>query len=364
VETLVDWISLSFAPGLGVTGLWRLIERFNTPAAVFEASRKQLLEVGSVQQRQVAGLADRQGLAELARQELERLKRFGGTPICFTDDLYPKRLKQLPDPPPVIYVKGNLELLDAPGIAIVGSRAATAYGRRVSRSLAQDLAKQSVSVISGLALGIDTESHQGALDGDGDTVAVLGCGLDIAYPKLNRSLLQSICDRGLVVTEYPLGTRPEGFRFPARNRIIAALSEGIVVVEAAKKSGSLITAQIGLDLGREIFAVPGQVDSYKSEGTHWLLQQGAKLVGRVEDILIEFGGSRLKAEDSEIHSPYENVDPDAVSLLQQLEPYATDRNDIIARSGLGVARATELLLYLELEGLVEVLPGSQVRKIV
>jgi DNA processing protein len=364
LETLVDWISLSFAPGLGVNGLWKLIGRFNTPAAVFEASRKKLLEGGSVQQRQIAGLADRKSLVELARQELQRLESFGGTPICFTDDLYPKRLKQLPDPPPVIYVKGNLELLDAPGIAIVGSRAATAYGRRVSRTLAQGLAQQRVSVISGLALGIDTESHQGALDVAGDTVAVLGCGLDIAYPKQNSALLQSISERGLVVTEYTLGTRPEGFRFPARNRIIAALSEGIVVVEAAKRSGSLITAQIGLDIGREIFAVPGQVDSYKSEGAHWLLQQGAKLVGRVEDVLVEFGGSRLKAGAPEVHSPYENVDPDAVALLQQLEPYATARDDIIERSGLGVARATELLLYLELEGLVEVLPGSQVRKIV
>jgi len=195
---------------------------------------------------------------------------------------------------------------------------------------------------------------------------VLGCGLDVVYPRQNRDLYRRISEQGVLVSEYPLGTQPEGFRFPARNRIIAGLSKGVVIVEAAKKSGSLITAQLALDYGREVFAVPGQVDSHKSAGAHWLLQQGAKLVLGAEDILEEFPEGMIGLMDEK---PGEGggrtfeLDPDAETLLTHIEPYPQTRDELIERSGLSPARMSELLLFLELEELVEVLPGDKIRKI-
>jgi DNA processing protein len=236
----------------------------------------------------------------------------------------------------------------------------------VAFSLARELATQGVTVTSGLALGIDSEAHAGAVAGGGTTVAVLGCGLDVVYPSANRHLYRKIAEAGTLLSEYPLGTKPEGFRFPARNRIIAGLSSGVVVVEATRKSGSLITAQIALDYGREVFAVPGQVDSCKSEGTHWLLQQGARLVQRVDDILPEIGrGPSGGLSGDAGHGrpvPPTGLDPAARTLLEALETYPQDRDELIEKTAFSPARVSELLLFLEIEGLVEILPGNQVRK--
>jgi DNA processing protein len=223
-----------------------------------------------------------------------------------------------------------------------------------------------VTVVSGLALGIDAEAHLGALAGQGGTVAVLGCGLDVVYPRQNRGLYKQIGACGALVSEYPLGTGPEGFRFPARNRIIAGLCQGVVVVEAAKRSGSLITAQMALDCGREVFAVPGQVDSCKSEGTHWLLQQGAKLVQKVEDIVDELalpGSKNDAAQNMTSHHDLHDIEPDALALLGHIESYPLMRDELLEKSGLAPARLSELLLLLELDGLIEVLPGDKLRKI-
>ncbi len=364
VMNTADWISLSLTPGLGVTGLWRLINHFKSPGAVLAASRKQLLQIPGIRESQIAGFFSGDN-GHRGAEELQRLKVRGGSAISYENPLYPKQLKELADPPPVLYILGDPHLLVTPSVAIVGSRAATAYGRRVSFSLAENLALRGLTVVSGLALGVDAESHRGALHGRGKTVAVLGCGVDIVYPRQNQSLYNNIIKAGLLVSEYPLGTKPDGFRFPARNRIISGLSSGVVVVEAAKKSGSLITAQIGLDIGREVFAVPGQVDSFKSEGTHWLLQQGAKLVQNVDDILVELEHLDLS---SQVHEPKseENdfeIDPDALALLELIEPYPQLRDTLIEISGKSPARVSELLLFLELEGLVEMLLGDQVRKI-
>jgi DNA processing protein len=221
-------------------------------------------------------------------------------------------------------------------------------------------------VLSGLAAGIDSESHSGALKGGGGTIAVLGCGVDVVYPRQNRSLYEQIRADGLLVSEYPLGTQPEGFRFPARNRIIAGLCLGVVVVEAAKKSGSLITAQLALDFGREIFAVPGQVDSFKSEGTHWLLRQGAQLVVSADDILQELQLASVchaVKNESALANKFSALDPDAVVLLNHLEPYPLLREEVSDKSGFTPARLSELFLFLELEGHIEMLPGDMVRRI-
>lgn len=366
MNSTLDWINLSLVPGLGLSGFWRLVKHFQSPGEVLRASRQDLARVEGINKRQIAGFSPAAECSQQGEIELERLGLLGGVAISFADDRYPPLLRQLVDPPPVLYVLGRDHLLLQPAVAVVGSRAATSYGKRTAFNLSRKLADWSVSVISGLALGIDTESHKGALAGQGGTVAVLGCGLDVVYPKQNRALYQRIAEAGLLVSEYPLGTKPEGFRFPARNRIIAGLSLGVIVVEAAKRSGSLITAQMALDYSREVFAVPGQVDSAKSEGTHWLLQQGAKLVQRVEDIVVELNlsGSSHNIADTGLGRESEpELEPDAAALLSHIEPYPLPREEILTKSGITPARLSELLLLLELDGLIEMLAGDKVRKI-
>ncbi|MBU1566641.1 MAG: DNA-processing protein DprA [Proteobacteria bacterium] len=365
VATL-DWIRLSLVPGLGLSSYWRLIDHFHSPTAVLCASRKELLQVQGIREQQVSGLFSRTDIAGSGQRELDRLTAAGGCALSFEDASYPPLLRQLTDPPPVLYVLGRKELLSRPAVAIVGSRAATTYGRKIAYNLATKLSASMLTVVSGLALGIDAESHAGSLAGQGSTVAVLGCGLDVVYPRQNSQLFVKIAETGALVSEYPLGTRPEGFRFPARNRIIAGLSKGVVVVEAAKRSGSLITAQIALDCGREVFAVPGHIDSCKSEGAHWLLKQGAKLVQSAADIIEEldmpysFGdpqNSGIKQESSF------SLDPDVAALLGHLDSYPQMREGLIGKTGFSPARISELLLFLELEGWIEMLPGDRVRKI-
>ncbi len=361
-----DWIALSLVPGLGLNSYWRLIDYFRSPTSVLQASQKELCRVPGIQKRQITGLASRDTVLRSGRDELEKLESGGAEALSFEDPGYPALLRQIADPPPVIYILGKKELLQGDAVAIVGSRAATIYGKRTAYSLAGGLARFKVGVVSGLALGIDAEAHAGSLAAGGATVAVLGCGLDVIYPRQNSDLYRKISAHGVLVSEYPLGTRPEGFRFPARNRIIAGLSQGVVVVEAAKKSGSLITAQLALDYDREVFAVPGQVDSHKSAGAHWLLQQGAKLVLRAEDIVEELPGRTMCCEGEKSVGKRDNVsdlDPDAEQLLNHIEPYPQTRDQLMKHSGLAPARLSELLLFLELEGLVEVLPGDKIRRV-
>ena len=365
---ILDWVSLSLVPGLGVTGLGRLVDFFSGPDGVLRASAKERSQVGGIRMEALQGLSDVGAIRKRGEQELERLTALGGLAICLEDPNYPSLLRQISTPPPVLYVQGRKELVESCCVAIVGSRAATSYGHRIASALAHDLAGRGVAVVSGLALGIDACAHAGALSASGATIAVLGCGLDVVYPQQNRRLYEQIQGSGLLVSEYPLGTRPEGFRFPARNRIIAGMSYGVVVVEAAKKSGSLITAEFALDEGRDVFAVPGQVDSFKSAGAHWLLQQGAKLVLSAGDILEELPqcaglSGDNKAGTGEGHG-LAALDAELLLFLKRIEPYAMKRDTLIAKSGLTPGQVAEFLLLLELEGLVEMLPGDEVRRIV
>lgn len=364
MDSTLDWLSLSLVPGLGLGGAWRLLESFKSPGAILDASDQELLERCQLRKSQSTGLLSGEDWRAKAKHELDRLNTFGAHVISYDSPLYPALLKELCDPPLLLYLLGNPELLQNKAVAMVGSRAATAYGRRTALALAEGLSHYGMCVVSGLAMGIDTEAHRGALAGGGTTVAVLGCGLDIIYPRQNNRLYDEIRKTGAVVSEYRLGTRPEGFRFPARNRIIAGLSRGVVVVEAARRSGSLITAQIALDIGRDVFAVPGQVDSYKSEGAHWLLQQGAKLVMNAADICEEYGvSSSINMEKSTTNELGLDLDPDALALLQLIEPYPETREELVARSKMNPARVSELLLFLELEGVIEMLPGDQLRRV-
>jgi len=364
--SVIDWMALSFVPGLGSKGLVQLVSRFGSPREVFLVGKKGVSDSG-VRKNVAAGFADSVSLYQQAETLLKRLQSGGADAVCLDDSRYPQLLKEIADPPPVLYVQGRIALLSSLCLGMVGSRAATAYGKRSSFALAQALASSGVTVVSGVAAGIDSEAHRGALSVQGATIGVLGCGLDVVYPRQNGALYDQIRREGLLVSEYPLGTRPDGFRFPARNRIIAGLSKGVLVVEAAKKSGSLITAEMALDENREVFAVPGQIDSFKSTGTHWLLQQGANLVQSANDVLVGLGcdlTGDVSNEQVLVGSSGDSIGPEAREFLKKIDVYAIPRNELIADSGLGSAKVTELLLLLELEGLIEMLPGDEVRRVV
>lgn len=353
------------AHGIGPASFFALIRRFGSPTRVLNAPVSELRKIAGLKPQFLAELLKADRLRERADDELTAVAKVGGRILVRDDADYPGLLSHINQAPPVIYTLGNTDVLRMPSVAMVGSRAATSYGRRVARRIAGDLAGWGVCVVSGLALGIDGQAHGGAIDAGGATVAVLGCGLDVVYPRSNRGLYEQIRADGLLVSEYPLGTPPEPFRFPARNRIIAGLSLGVVVVEATRKSGSLITVQFGLEAGREIFAVPGQVDSAKSAGAHWLVQQGASLAVSAADIIEHLS---LKQPGPEEKQPADRMgmprlDPDSAKLLSMIEPYPRPREELLQSSGFSAARLQELLLLLELEGLVELIPGDQVRKI-
>jgi len=344
----------------------KLVVHFGTPAKVLAATIQELTSVCRLRQESLNALSadGRQNLIELAKEEIEQAAEKNITIIACDDPLYPSLLKNIHDPPVVLYVLGKPEVLNCKGIGIVGSRAATHYGRSIAEQMANSLVRQGFTIISGMALGVDTAAHKGTLAAEGRTIAVLGCGLDIIYPPGNHMLYKDIALSGAVVSEYPLGTLPDNFRFPARNRIISGLSLGVVVVEAANRSGSLITASHALEQGREVFAVPGRIDSVKSAGTHTLLQQGAKLVHSVNDIAEEFLHATPLENQVDTGNGgreqefFAQLNQEEKALLACLEVYPRTIDEIVRESGFAPQKANELLLLLELKGMVHPLPGK------
>ena len=365
-ETRRDWLTLHLVPGLGAVGFRKLVETFGSAAEALRAGRKDLQQVPGLRPEAIVSITTGPPYQD-AERELKRIEPLGISVICFGDPDYPSLLANIYNPPMVLFVKGDLNVLGKSGLAVVGSRAATSYGLKIARDLSGQLAAKGLVVVSGLALGIDTAAHAGALAAGGDTVAVLGCGLDVCYPKSNERLAAQISEAGALVSEYSLGTQPDAFRFPARNRIISGLSRGVLVVEAAQRSGSLITARLALDEGREVFAIPGRVDSVKSTGTHRLLQEGAKLVGTVDDILEELGwqagGLGADLAPCPAASSTMALSDDETRILQLLDVYPKHIDAIISQARLGVAKVSEILLLLKLHGLIEAVPGQQYRAI-
>ncbi len=365
-ETRRDWLTLHLVPGLGAVGFRKLVEAFGTPAAALRAGRKDLQQVAGVRSEAIQSMVTGPPYQE-AERELKRIEPLGISMLCFGDPDYPPLLATIYNPPMVFFVKGDPKVLSENGLAVVGSRAATSYGLKIARDLSSQLAAKGLVVVSGLALGIDTAAHAGALAAGGRTVAVLGCGLDVSYPKTNERLAAQISEHGALVSEYCLNTQPDAFRFPARNRIISGLSRGVLVVEAAHRSGSLITARLALDEGREVFAIPGRVDSVKSTGTHRLLQEGAKLVGSIDDILDELGGPArypaLAPGAGHATSSTMALSDDEIQILQLLDVYPKHIDTIVNQARLGVAKVSEILLLLELHGLIEAVAGQQYRSL-
>jgi len=354
---------LKSVPGVGNHLFKRLIERFDSPIQIFQAYETDMLEVEGMTPRLVS-LIKQHKIPGSVKQDLELAVHKGYQIITMTDADYPPLLLEIPDPPPFLYVFGQLAR-SIMNIAVVGSRNATTYGISTTKRLCQDLSALGITVVSGMAIGIDTAAHEGALAGNGQTIAVLGSGFEKVYPAANRTLFHKIAENGAVISEFPLHTEPEAHNFPVRNRIISGISLGTLVVEATKKSGSLITARLAAEQNREVFAVPGSIHSFKSMGTHTLIKQGAKLVEHAQDIMDELAHviRNHEATDNKNQSePKEELPPlssDESLVIEALGPYPMHIDDLVRKLSIEPGRLSSVLLQLELKGVVQQAPGKR-----
>lgn len=354
----LHWIGLKAIPGIGNVTFRRLLERFETPEAVLAAPAQTLAGVRGITPGVLEAIrhGSWRGFAEA---ECFRLAASGARLVTFTSADYPKSLFEITDPPPFLYVRGELRCHET-AVAIVGSRRATAYGLQTTARLAEALAGQGVTVISGMARGVDTAAHKGALAAGGRTIGVLGCGIDRIYPPENLRLFNEMAENGGLVSEFPLGTQPLAENFPRRNRIISGLSRGVLVVEATENSGSLITAQYALEHGRDVFAVPGNISFATSRGSNRLIKQGAKLVDCVEDILEELPGFAREPETAAGQAPAPrtfSLTPKEAAIYEVLARAPLHIDDIISQTELTAGEVSSMLLHLELKGAVTPLPG-------
>lgn len=357
------YIALNMIDEIGPVRVRALLDRFETPEAILNASRQDLMQVEGVGEqvaKNVTGWRDAVRLDE----ELARIEKAGVKVVCREDADYPKNLREIYDPPLVLYVRGTLHERDALAIGIVGSRRTTLYGQEMSRKLAFQLARLGVTVVSGLARGIDTSAHTGALQAKGRTVAVIGCGIDGMYPPENKKLADEIAEKdGAVVTEFPFGVKPDKQNFPMRNRIISGWSLGVVVVEANLKSGSLITAAQAGEQGRHVFAVPGRADSPLSRGSNRLIKDGAKLTEDAEDILSEFEYLLPKRDKSVEPATALKFSEHEEKVLAAIGEDEVVVDEIIRATGLTSACVSSTLLALEMKRVVRQLPGRRYGRI-
>lgn len=352
--SLKAWLALSLTRGLGGESARRLLKEFGSPDAVFTASISSLK---SVVKTDVAAEISK-GIADDAiAPALVWLGDNNNHIVTLADSDYPQALLNIPDPPLLLYVKGRLDLLNRSSLAVVGSRSATPQGINNAEAFAKSLSDAGLCIISGMAHGIDAAAHRGALRGQGGSIAIIGTGLDIVYPAANRELAHALAQQGALVSEFPLGTPPLAANFPRRNRLISGMSLGCLVVEASLQSGSLITARLALEQGRDVFAIPGSIHAPQSKGCHALLKQGAKLVETAQDILEELGGM---IETPAPSSGSEGADP---LLLEHLGFDPVDVDTLSLRCGLTIAELSAMLLTLELSGRICVLPGGLYQRI-
>jgi DNA processing protein len=358
-DQLASFLTLYHCFGIGRVSLLALAEQFSPNFnQIFELGRSKLKAagLGNKQIDQVLN-PDRSAV----EQELAWAEQPGNHIICYDDDAYPPLLKELPDYPPLLYCSGDIELLKNPQVAIVGSRNCTPGGARTARDFAATLAQAGLTITSGMAAGIDSQAHLGALSCGGNTIAVTGTGLDRIYPSQNKQLAYDIHEHGLLVSEFPLGTGPNSENFPRRNRIISGLSVATLIVEATRRSGSLITARQAVEQGREVFAIPGSIHNPQAQGCHHLIREGARLVEQAFEIVEELG-SLLGFIAEHIPAPAEatisQLDPESSDLLDTIgyDPVSTDV--LVERSGLTIDKLSSMLLLLELNDLIESAPGG------
>ena len=376
----IHWLALTMVPGLGTITVLRVLERFKTPLKIFNATPSELESAGlspSMARSIASGIA-----FEEAAEQHERMVQAGAMLLSIHDSAYPPALREIFDPPAVLFAKGRLELLERHGIAVVGTRRPTPYGVACAERLAGDLAKAGLTIISGLARGIDTTAHRAALEVNGDTIAVLGCGVDQIYPSENRRLYEQIAENGLLLSEFPMSTPAFPQNFPIRNRIISGLSDGVLIVEGAQYSGSAITARLAGEQGREIFAVPGNITSKMSWGPNILIKQGAKLVQEWTDVTNELPANvrrDLTLEGQQKILQEAGEEGDDVAALLDSEPLHVLARKILAKlevdrpqqleallesfDGVSSSEMIAALFDLELSGLVRQLPGKNFIKV-
>lgn len=359
IDSLKHWLYLRHIPGIGGRTCLTLLETFGTVEAIFNASHKQLSAL-AIKAEIISALTGQQkpDINADLNWSLDENHHI----ITLFDDAYPAQLKELPDAPPILYVRGDPDYLAQPQLAMVGSRNPSAAGRNTAKEFARHLSNAGITITSGLASGIDGASHEGALEGLAGTIAVVAHGLDIVYPASHQKLAQDITQHGAVISEMPIGTQPQRGLFPRRNRLISALSLGTLVVEAALKSGSLITARLAMEQNREVFAIPGSIHNPMARGCHQLIRQGAKLVETADDILEELCISveqnpiyPKKTENNTSENSkdfHQTLDPDHQKLLKCLAYEPSSIDELVNSSNFSAAEIASMLLILELEGIV------------
>jgi DNA processing protein len=361
-DTLSSWLALYHAPGVGAVTFNQLLEKCITPGELLQTGTEQLRKLG-LKQASIDAL--RHPNEEAVAHDLEWHSQPGNRIMCSQDPDYPELLRQIPAPPPLLYVHGDTRILGEPQLAMVGSRNPSASGQRTATEFAQHLSAAGLIITSGLALGIDAASHQGALDTGSPTIAVMGTGLDRVYPARNRDLARQIAEQGALVSEFPVGTPPLAENFPRRNRIISGLSLGTLVVEAALRSGSLISARNAGEQGREVFAIPGSIHNPLARGCHHLIRQGAKLVETAQDVIDELGiladtcnSLSQPNEQDQTSGHARELDAEYTQLLDTIGFENTSVDNLVTRSGLTPAEISSMLLQLEMSGYIASNPGG------
>jgi len=367
----LGWIALALTPGLGARTAGKLLAKFESPAAIFNASLTAL-EAEQIPASVAQAIHSGQPMSAAAK-ELAQLQATGARLLSWDEADYPERLREIYDPPPLLYTLGNLELLRRPSIAIVGTRRPTPHGNQVAEKLAKDLADRGLTIVSGLARGIDASAHRGALNSNnGATIGVLGCGIDVVYPKENKKLFEQVEHQGTIITEFPMGTFAAPQNFPIRNRIIAGMALGVVVVQGSQYSGSSITARLAMEFGREVYGVPGNATEPMSFGPNTLIKQGAKLVTNWEDVVEELP-TPVRAElipvESASSEEYAEIVEKSLSpeVRQIYSLLAVDKSrhidEIVELSGLTSSQVLAQLFDLEMKGVIRQLPGKQFLKV-
>ena len=348
---LASWLKLALTPGVGPATFQRMLRQFGLPQAILQRSRSEL---SGFTTSAVLDALHSDAVAHTVERALAWAAQPGHSIVTLADDAYPKPLLEIADPPALLYARGRTELLSRNALAVVGSRNATQQGAANAEALARALSAAGLTIVSGLALGIDAAAHRGGMAGAGSTIAVLGTGIDIVYPSRNAALAAEIAEHGLLLSEFPLGSGPAAQNFPRRNRLISGLARGCLVVEAALASGSLITARAAAEQGREVFALPGSIHSPLSKGCHALIKSGAKLVESAEDVLTELSGFR----PSGFASTQQAVRHGDSGLLAHMGHDPVDVDSLCSRAGLSAEQVSSELLKLELDGRVAALPGG------
>ena len=371
-EDLKYWMALKSIDGIGNASFGPLLKYFRSPANVFSAAVDELLKIPGINKKSALAISTYKNWDHILLQ-MDLLDKMGADVITWLDERYPANLHHIYDRPAFLFVLGHL-IEDMIPVSIVGSRNASAYGRFTTDKISRELALRGVTIVSGMARGIDSCAHRSALAARGKTIAVLGSGLDVIYPQENKKLFDAIAQNGAVITEYPPGTQPVPYHFPERNRIISGISYGVVVVEAGVKSGSLITASLAMEQGRDVFAIPGTIDSAHSRGTNSLIKQGAKLIDSIDDILEDVlpqlkrpSAQPIQRQQEMFSDPFsskemgknhEPLPPSCMEIVKTLSQKRIHADDIIAAAGLPPAEILSILITLELKGIIEQHPGK------